>query len=295
VIAVWGIPGDDPLDAVLAALADIGADARLLDQRTLGEGVDVCEIDAMYLRPQHSSAESRAADASLLTWADTTNALVVNRPSAMALNGSKPAQLAVIAQMGLDVPDTLVTTDPDEVRRFHRLHGQLIYKSVSGVRSIVARLDARRIDRLEDVANCPTQFQQFVPGDDVRVHVVGDQVFATLVRSDADDYRYGGDLEIAETEIPIEVAQRCVAAAAAMELHVAGIDLRRTPEGRWYCFEANPSPAFTFYEHATGQPIARAIARLLSEFALPPAQPARPRAAPQQSEAPLRGETVGRS
>jgi glutathione synthase/RimK-type ligase-like ATP-grasp enzyme len=48
-----------------------------------------------------------------------------------------------------------------------------------------------------------------------------------------------------------------------MRLVVAGIDLRRTPEGRWVCFEVNPSPAFVYYEEATGQPIGDAIAQWL--------------------------------
>ncbi len=48
-----------------------------------------------------------------------------------------------------------------------------------------------------------------------------------------------------------------------MGLLVAGIDLRLTPDDEWYCFEVNPSPGFTFYEDAGGQPIAAAIAGLL--------------------------------
>jgi len=53
--------------------------------------------------------------------------------------------------------------------------------------------------------------------------------------------------------------------AAGLGLPVAGIDLRRTPSGRWYCFEVNPSPGFSYYEHATGQPLALSIARLLMQ------------------------------
>jgi D-alanine-D-alanine ligase-like ATP-grasp enzyme len=53
-------------------------------------------------------------------------------------------------------------------------------------------------------------------------------------------------------------------------LAVAGIDLRRTSGGRFYCFEANPSPGFSFYEEMTGQPVGEAIARLLANAA--PAQ-----------------------
>jgi glutathione synthase/RimK-type ligase-like ATP-grasp enzyme len=52
--------------------------------------------------------------------------------------------------------------------------------------------------------------------------------------------------------------------AAGMRLAVAGIDLRRTPDDRWVCFEVNPSPAFVYYELATGQPIAHAVAHLLA-------------------------------
>jgi glutathione synthase/RimK-type ligase-like ATP-grasp enzyme len=264
---VWGIRGDDPLDAVLEALHAAGGDMELLDQsaRSRLETSDPSlGVSAAYIRPQESAPENSAADAGLLAWADSTDAPVINRPSAMAANNSKPYQLGVIARAGFEVPDTLVTTDPNEVRRFHALHGRLVYKSVSGVRSIVAQLDPRRLGDLADVANCPTQFQQYIEGDDVRVHVVGDEVFATLVRSDADDYRYAReDVEIADTTVPAEVGERCVAMVASMGLLVAGIDLRRATHGCWFCFEVNPSPAFTFYEHATGQPISAAIARLL--------------------------------
>jgi uncharacterized circularly permuted ATP-grasp superfamily protein len=40
-------------------------------------------------------------------------------------------------------------------------------------------------------------------------------------------------------------------------------DLARAPDGRWFCFEVNPSPGFTYYESHTGQPIAAAIADML--------------------------------
>jgi hypothetical protein len=50
-----------------------------------------------------------------------------------------------------------------------------------------------------------------------------------------------------------------------MKLLAAGVDLRRTVDGRWYCFEVNPSPGFTYYQDATGQPLAEAMAELLAE------------------------------
>lgn len=303
-IVLWGAPGDGPLDAVHACLARLGADFRFVDQRDAARSSvavrvqghelrvevagpresDLLEfycVGAAYLRPVETEralppelAGDRAArlraddvDRALIAWADLTSALVVNPPAAMAANNSKPYQLRLVAEYGFAVPDTLVTTDPAAVREFAMRHERLIYKSVSGTRSIVNVLEDAGRDRLEDVANAPTQFQEYVPGCDVRVHVAGNEVFATEVRSDANDYRYaslsGNDVALTATTVPTAVADRCRAMTSGMGLAVAGIDLRHTPDDRWVCFEVNPSPAFVYYEEATGQPIGQAIARLL--------------------------------
>jgi glutathione synthase/RimK-type ligase-like ATP-grasp enzyme len=197
-----------------------------------------------------------------------TPALVVNRPSVMASNNSKPYQAAAIGALGFATPETLITTDPAAAAAFWAAHGAVIYKSISGVRSIVSRLGPVHRDRLADVAWCPTQFQEYVAGDDFRVHVVGGEIFASRITSAADDYRYAGRqgaaVAIEPCELPRNCAGRCARLAAALGLHVAGIDLRRTPAGRWYCFEVNPSPGFTYYQDATGQPIDDAIARFLA-------------------------------
>jgi D-alanine-D-alanine ligase-like ATP-grasp enzyme len=50
-------------------------------------------------------------------------------------------------------------------------------------------------------------------------------------------------------------------------LRPAGLDLKVTPEGEVFCFEVNPSPGFSYFEQATGQPIARAVARHLAGLA----------------------------
>ncbi len=45
---------------------------------------------------------------------------------------------------------------------------------------------------------------------------------------------------------------------------MAGVDLIRTPAGGWVCLEVNPSPGFTYFSNITGQPLATAIASLLT-------------------------------
>jgi glutathione synthase/RimK-type ligase-like ATP-grasp enzyme len=84
------------------------------------------------------------------------------------------------------------------------------------------------------------------------------------ILSAADDYRYSAEpTKMLACELPGEVAARCRKVARAMKLSVAGLDCKRTRDGSWYCFEVNPSPGFTYFEKATGQPIADSIAQLL--------------------------------
>jgi RimK-like ATP-grasp domain len=302
-VLLWGILEDGPLAAVRDALIQRGVSVFFVDQRevlhteidlTVDSGVSgivrlsdrACALEAVraaYIRPydtrelpdvaeagRESAAwrHALAIDDVLSSWLDLTPALVVSRPAAMASNHSKPFQAAVIRSFGFAVPDTLITTDAKAAREFWDRHQTVVYKSISGVRSIVSRLNATHSDRLTDVMWCPTQFQQYIAGHDCRVHVVGDEVFACEITAGADDYRYaarqGVDVEIRPCRVPDDVAQRCRALAAALDLPVAGIDLRLAPDGRWYCFEVNPSPGFTYYQAATEQPIAESIANLLA-------------------------------
>jgi glutathione synthase/RimK-type ligase-like ATP-grasp enzyme len=290
VILLWGTSGDGPLRRVRERLEELGAPVAMLDQEAgedttvdveVGERVrgsvswplarlDLEAVRAVYLRPVEASrvgggAHAEAVTGALWTWASLTSALVVNRPAAMASNASKPYQAGRIEAVGLRVPELLVTTDAARVRAFAARHGEVVYKSVSGVRSIVRRLGPEHGPQLERVASAPTQFQRRVGGVDVRVHVVGERVFATEIRSPADDYRYADDapLELRPARLPAAITDRCRAVSADLGLTVAGIDLRHDRDG-WWCFEVNPSPAFTFYDREPGRPIAAAVADLLA-------------------------------
>jgi glutathione synthase/RimK-type ligase-like ATP-grasp enzyme len=240
---------------------------------------DVTGIYARYVRhrggPAHTGCNEREQEiitaefqASLMYLFDAMPCVVVNRVKASTSNDSKLFQELLVASYGFLTPRTLVTTDPLHAADFYHACGKkVIYKSVSSVRSIVRRLTDADLPRLDAVRNCPTQFQQWIPGVDIRVHVVGSEVFATELVSEACDYRYasrsGDSLTARAIDLPPEIAQACVNLTKDSGLIVAGIDLRRTPGSRYYCFEMNPSPGFLFYERATGQPISAAVAHLL--------------------------------
>jgi hypothetical protein len=258
------IKGDLKLGEQVHSLESFGAIyARLMDDRSLPELADEAPESpaARYCRGFHDA---------LNHWMEISSALVVNRFVPMGSNSSKTYQAQIIRDHGFLTPETLVTSDPEQVREFHAKHGHVIYKSLSSVRSIVQRLEPADLDRLDRIRWCPTQFQAYVDGTNVRVHVVGDRVYPTAISTDATDYRYatrqaGKAAELREVKLSDELAQRCVDLSKSIGLVFAGIDLKVTPDDRIYCFEVNPSPAFSFYENLTDQAISEGVASCLME------------------------------
>ena len=305
-VVVWGPASDPPIELVLGALAQRGADVALVDPRdaryhrlrasladgvlaTLsigGRDVPLARATGVYLRPIEVEPSAPTSDSQGLpatsdvgqaacfhqAMVDLTETLafegrvrVLNPLSAMSSNMSKPYQAQTIVQCGFSTPDTLLTDDAAEVERFVARYPSAVYKSASGVRSIVSSLADTDPARMRLISWCPVQFQERVDGFDVRVHVVGDRTFAARVISDALDYRYAGrqvgtNAELETYTVPTDVSEKCVLLAQRFGLPFAGIDLKFCPDGRVVCFEVNPSPGFSYYELTTGLPIAAAVA-----------------------------------
>lgn len=256
--------------------------------RTPEQAVDLHEISGVYVRlmdfqelPEYQAPEiTDQAERNqrqrhitslhqvLVDWLEVAPQRVMNRLSRMGSNQSKPYQAQLIAQAGFLIPPTLVTNDPELVQAFIDQHGRLIYKSISAQRSVVQELTRSRWRALEKIRHLPTQFQAYIPGENLRVHVVGEQVFSSLIETPAVDYRYASqeqlEIQIKKVYIEREIEESCHRLAALLHLPLCGIDLKRTPAGEVYCFEVNPSPAFSYYQEHTGQDMAAAIASYLA-------------------------------
>jgi glutathione synthase/RimK-type ligase-like ATP-grasp enzyme len=304
-VLLCGIPGDGPFELVGDALDSIGQAYVVLNQRRFADisanyslvgaqlegelsiGSEIYRLEdftgiynraAGYqtmpeyvaLRPDAPLAQHCAGLHEVLSaWFDITPARVLNRNFFMSSNASKPYQQLKISQCGFLVPPTLITNSPQEVLDFKAQYGSLIFKSASGIRSIVRELNGDDEQRLDQIRACPAMFQQRLTGINYRVHVVGERLFPTKINSGSVDYRYGLKMdgkaaELEPCELPDDVAAKCLLLSRELGLPLAGIDLFCDLEGQWHCFEVNPSPGFSYFENNTEQPISTAIAEYLS-------------------------------
>jgi hypothetical protein len=300
-ILLWGLLDDDPMGLAHAALEKAGAEFFFLDHRKifeseieceLGPGtsgrctvtvgpktIDLADVRAAYARgfnfydyeemkdqPRDHPLALKAAgfEQQLSACLNASPALVLNRSDPSATNGSKPYQLTVIQQVGLRIPETFISNEASAVRKFLAENKDCIYKSISGVRSIVRRVSETHLGFVDDVKWCPTLFQRVVPGINYRVHVLNGQVFAVRIESNELDYRYG-QTTMTPDALPMAVAQKCLELTAKLGLHFSGIDLMRTPNDEWYCFEVNSSPGYSYFERGSGMPISRALAEYMMD------------------------------
>ena len=193
-----------------------------------------------------------------------------NRPAATYSNWSKPYQALIIRRCNFKVPKTLITNDLAAARTFYaECNGDVISKSISALRSIVQPISEGDLKPLPAMQHRPTQFQEYLPGDNIRVHVIGESLFAVRIQSKAVDYRYAGREGYARTMVPTtlpeDVETKCIRLTKELGLTMSGIDLKETPAGEYYCFEVNTSPAFPFYEPLARPVVADALAEFLAQ------------------------------
>ena len=177
------------------------------------------------------------------------------------LDQTRPAALAVVAGLGVEVPATLSTNDPEAVRAFAARWPRALFKPIQGgARSQYVTPRHLSDHNLKNLRYAPVMLQEEIPGRDVRVFVAGERVLACEGKASTLDSR---DPAVALHQLPSEMEGRCRRIAAALHLVWAGIDFRLTSEGRYVFLQANPSPRFLGYEASSGLPLTASLADLL--------------------------------
>lgn len=311
-ILVISHPADDHATSVLAELGSMGREAFLFDLSTFpastslsmrygngspagftlrsnGHGaVDLTACRAAWWRrPQpfgmpeglgdptgHAFAYNECHEAVTGLW-EALGAFWMNPPKLDDAAAKKSFQLRIAAEAGLEIPKTLITSDPKDALEFANAVGieNTIYKAFSATEKSwreTRLLRPEELDLLDRVSVAPVIFQEYVPAEvDLRVTIVGGRVFPAAIHPCEGSYKadFRMDMGMARyepAELPPDVEAALLRFMRRLGIVYGAVDMRRTPEGRHVFLEVNPAGQWKFIEERTGQPITRAVAELLA-------------------------------
>jgi glutathione synthase/RimK-type ligase-like ATP-grasp enzyme len=193
----------------------------------------------------------------------------------------KLLQLATARRMGLTIPGTLVSNNPEDVRAaFLRFGGAMIAKPVrSGYVEVgeqpfaiyTSQVLAEHLESLEGAELSPIIYQPLLEKrSDVRVTMVGDQLFAAEIDSQTDeaarvDWRRTENpgLPHRRTELPPSIREASSRFMRALGLQFGALDFVLTPSGDYVFLEVNPSGQWLWLDDRLGFGITDAIAAWL--------------------------------
>ena len=199
----------------------------------------------------------------------------VNHPAADRAAAGKLMQLGLAQRVGLAVPPTLVSNDPEEIRRFVEEYPRSVTKlltvnAVRGSRAYTQRIQAADLEDLEGLSLSPMLLQAEIPKQiELRVAVVGKQCFTGGIRaavgSGPVDWRHpqaqGGDWE--PWSLDPKIVVQLTALVGELGLVYGGVDLIVQPDGQVVFLEVNSFGEWGMLEQSLGLPVADALAGAL--------------------------------
>jgi hypothetical protein len=207
----------------------------------------------------------------------------INNPDQNRRHQRKFPQLRLARSLGLRVPRSVITNDPETAEAFFRTCPQgvickpLLMGShyVGGEHRVAYTrpVPPKEFAALKPtVALCPTYLQEAIPKDhELRVTIIGDRLFCCRIDSQEvpgaeQDWRAVDTVRLPHRIVPLraDVDRALRAYLAACGLRFGAFDLIVTPAGEHVFLELNPNGQWYWVELATGAPMADAMAELLA-------------------------------
>jgi ribosomal protein S6--L-glutamate ligase len=195
--------------------------------------------------------------------------VVVNPPRAIEIAVDKYLASAKLKSAGLPTPRTEVCqTADDALAAFCRLGGDVVVKPLfggegRGIMRVEDEALAQRVFRALEQINAVIYLQEFIRhnGYDIRLLILGDQVYAMRRRNELDWRTNVSRGARTEPLVPdpalVDLARR---ASAAAEAPFVGVDILPDQSGCFYVLEVNAVPGWRALSRTLGVDIA---ARLL--------------------------------
>jgi tetrahydromethanopterin:alpha-L-glutamate ligase len=278
VVTAW--PEDDWHSKRLLAACNRLGQAEPVDPAALSAGIGrlgltpssgglALDFDALILARGMGRAGDPDVQFELYRILEEEGALLVNRLGPLLSAQDKFRTSWLLARAGVPTPPAAVAQTPDDAEAALFALGDAVLKPIAGslgegVERVRPDAAGRRAVRRRVARDRGVYLQAYAPhaGADLRAFVVGGETRATIARrAPAGEWRTnlarGGQAEA--VDCPVAVSAAAEAAAAALALDYAGVDLVLGPAGPTV-IEVNGNPSWQGILEATGLDMAEVIA-----------------------------------
>lgn len=249
---------DDGLGAFNLSSADV-VWMRRVHSPVMPNNIDALDMPFLESEIKAWSASWRSVIGRKAVW--------VNNFGASRDGESKPYQLMVATEVGLEIPNTLMTNDPAEVTRFvsNQKNGA-IFKNHTGVRmweeggkSYMFRtveIDASSLPPTTSIQHSPGIYQERIDkAFELRVVYMNGEILCASLDTQAHrrtkmDWRVPLDapVKIEPFELPDELKAKICVFMQKMDLLFGSLDFIVTPDGRYVFLEVNQQGQFLWLE-----------------------------------------------
>lgn len=217
-------------------------------------------------KPMALSEAKRCVDGTLAVMA--LDAVWINPPETRRLSNIKAYQLELAKRVGLVVPDTIISNDPDEIRAFAREHkGDIIYKSFAPAtwrdsekgtlwRLFTSALPPEVLKQDVAMTSCPGIYQaRLAKSADIRIVFFGDTFYGARICSQATeegklDFRSDIRQQAPLEAFPISstIYDQCNEFRKRLGLLHGSFDFVERPDGTLVFLEINEMGQFLWLE-----------------------------------------------
>lgn len=194
------------------------------------------------------------------------NAIWINPVAAVTRVNSKLLQLQRAAKLGLKIPDTLISNDPEHIKQFIQQHEKrTIYKTLypmTWLNKDEVRLTYTNLIELKDLPkdvvlqSTPGIFQEKIDKQyELRVTYFGDQPIAVKIYSQQHeqakmDWRSAPtkELQLEVVTLPEKINRACIHWMKNFNIQFGCFDFIVTPDNEYYFLEMNEQGQFLWIE-----------------------------------------------
>lgn len=267
----------NPADAISEMCMNSNYECRFICR---GKQIELNKVTAFWYRRGHLSVLTRRINDNEFLLAETLNKHLKSENAALRdfvlrsltrrnslgdyfnTDVDKLTLLMYAKKIGLDVPETIVTTSKQELRSFHEKHSSLITKSTGNVImsiengisaiSYTKRITLTELESLEDSFSSSLFQEEIIKRYELRIFFIDDQFYPMAIFSQLDsqttvDFRVYNRTKPNRTvpyKLPQEIEEKLYKLMQHFGFNTGSIDMIVTKENSFVFLEVNPVGQF---------------------------------------------------